>query len=100
MVGLKTATAVGLRPGPTIYHRSNMAELCNTNDLEGCECNILGACDTNGNQKQDWNKYLPRGADQFGYVVLIVQNLRYVCEDPESQAILLHAFGRYSTCSE
>ena len=97
MVGLKTATAVGLL---LIIGQIWLSYAIDTNDLEGCECNILGACDANRNRKQDWNKYLPRGVDQFGYVVPIVQNLPYVCEDPESPAILLHAFGRYSTCSE
>ena len=56
--------------------------------IKGCECNILGAGDANGNRKQNWNKYLSRGVDKFGYVVQNVQNLRYVCEDPESPAIL------------
>ena len=56
--------------------------------IKGCECNILGACDANGNRKQNWNKYLSRGVDKFGYVVQNVQNLRYVCEDPESPTIL------------
>ena len=85
MVGLKTATAVGL-----LFSIGQiwLSYAIDTNDLKGCECNILGACDANGNRKQDWNKYLPLGVDKFGYVVQNVQNLRYVCEDPESPAIL------------
>ncbi|KAL9984945.1 hypothetical protein ACROYT_G007292, partial [Oculina patagonica] len=50
------------------------------NGLHGCECNIIDACDAQGNPKPNWAQYLPSGVDKFGYVVQ-VQNLAYLCED-------------------
>lgn len=54
---------------------------CSNNGLQGCECNIMDACDAQGNPKPNWDEHLPLGVDKFGYVVQGAQNLAYLCED-------------------
>ena len=53
---------------------------CQWNGFEGCECNILGACDVHGNPKPDLDKkltgYAPSGLEIFSQK----QNLAYLCE--------------------
>ena len=52
--------------------------------FKDCECNILGACNVDGNVNQDNNPtldgYAPSGIEQFGYVKGGVSNLAYLCE--------------------
>lgn len=47
--------------------------------LQGCECNIMDACDEHGNRRANWADYLPENVEQFG-LVEGVQNLAYLCE--------------------
>ena len=58
----------------------NLWPCSNANDLQGCECNIMNACDEHGKPQPNLAQYLPTGVEQFGYVVQ-VQNLAYLCED-------------------
>ncbi|XP_078357424.1 uncharacterized protein LOC144642334 [Oculina patagonica] len=51
------------------------------NELHGCECNIMDACDAQGNPKSNWAQYLPSGVNNFGYVVQGAQKLAYLCEN-------------------
>ena len=58
-----------------------------SNGSFGCECNIMGACDANGNPKPGLDHYnltgyAPSGLQQFGrFVRRDKQNLAYLCED-------------------
>lgn len=47
--------------------------------INGCECNIMEACDEHGNPRSNWARYLPANVEQFGSVER-VQNLAYLCE--------------------
>ena len=58
----------------------NLWPCSNANSLQGCECNIMDACDAQGKPKPNWAQYLPSGVDKFGYVVQRAQNLAYLCE--------------------
>ena len=52
--------------------------------FKGCECNILGACNVDGNVNQDNNPtldgYAPSGIEQFAYIKPGGPNLAYLCE--------------------
>ena len=54
--------------------------------FKGCECNILGACNVDGNVNQDNNPtldgYAPAGIEQFAYIKPggVIPNLAYLCE--------------------
>lgn len=58
----------------------NLWPCSNVSGLQGCECNIMNACDEHGKPQPNVAQYLPTGVEQFGYVVQ-VQNLAYLCED-------------------
>ena len=60
---------------------------CQSSGFGGCECNILGACDINGNKVQGLDNkmtgYAPIGIEQFAYATkqgAPNPNLAYLCE--------------------
>ena len=61
-----------------LWSCSNASDI---NGLQGCECNIMDACDPQGNSQPNWDQHLPSGVNKFGYVVQGAQNLAYLCED-------------------
>ena len=58
---------------------------CQWSGFGGCACNILGACDSNGNLKPGINprtldNYAPSGLEIFSYGDGLQTNLAYLCE--------------------
>lgn len=47
----------------------NFRSCSSTNDLQGCECNIMNACDEHGKPEPTSAHYLPAGLEKFGYAV-------------------------------
>lgn len=70
---------------PNVVGQMTCSTLGTTAVLAGCECNFLGACDTNGQKKIGLNieDHLPKGLEMYGYVenAFSVRNLAYLCEE-------------------
>ena len=64
--------------------RNAFSRKCHSSGFRGCECNILGACDINGNKvlygsDNKFTGYAPKGIEQFRNR-WFENNLAYLCE--------------------
>ena len=68
-----------------VHLLQGVAGQCQSGSFNGCECNIMGACDAQGkplpNLDFKLTDYSPVGLEQFGRFVHNKQNLAYLCEN-------------------